>query len=145
MLHSFTDLSRLLDTIVDGVVAGLWGLLVLGFLVAAFGIANTLTMNVLEQTREIALLRVVAMTRWQVRKLILSASGHHRRDRPGHGKHCRREHGLHHQPLHRCRCWDIPWLFRCTGRCWSAVSPPRWRSCCWPPGPPPSARRDSIC
>ena len=48
------------------------GLLVLGFLVAAFGIANTLTMNVLEQTRQIALLRVVAMTRRQVRKLILS-------------------------------------------------------------------------
>jgi putative ABC transport system permease protein len=29
-------------------------------------------MNVLEQTRELALLRVVAMTRWQVRKTILS-------------------------------------------------------------------------
>jgi putative ABC transport system permease protein len=29
-------------------------------------------MNVLEQTRELALLRVVAMTRWQVRKSILA-------------------------------------------------------------------------
>ncbi len=29
-------------------------------------------MNVLEQTRELALLRVVAMTRWQVRKTILA-------------------------------------------------------------------------
>jgi putative ABC transport system permease protein len=72
MLHSFTDLSRMLDTIMKGVVTGLWGLLVLGFIVSAFGIANTLTMNVLEQTREIALLRVVAMTRWQVRKMIVS-------------------------------------------------------------------------
>ena len=72
MLHSFTDLSRMLDNIMKGVVTGLWGLLVLGFIVSAFGIANTLTMNVLEQTREIALLRVVAMTRWQVRKMIIS-------------------------------------------------------------------------
>ena len=44
----------------------------LGFVVAAFGIANTLTMNVLEQTRELALLRVVAMTRRQVRRLVLA-------------------------------------------------------------------------
>ena len=47
----------------------------LGFVVAAFGIANTLTMNVLEQTRELALLRVVAMTRRQVRKMVLSQAG----------------------------------------------------------------------
>ena len=56
----------------NGVVGGLWGLLVLGSSSAAFGIANTLTMNVLEQTRELALLRVVAMTRCQVRKTILA-------------------------------------------------------------------------
>ncbi len=31
-----------------------------------------MTMNVLEQTRELALLRVVAMTRHQVRKMVLS-------------------------------------------------------------------------
>ena len=53
-------------------IAGLWGLLVLGLIVGAFAVANTLTMNVLEQTRELALLRVVAMTRWQVRKTILA-------------------------------------------------------------------------
>ena len=100
MLHSFTDLSRLLDTIVDGVVAGLWGLLVLGFLVAAFGIANTLTMNVLEQTREIALLRVVAMTRWQVRKLILSQAVIIGAIGLATGSLRRGEHGLRHQPLH---------------------------------------------
>ena len=56
----------------DGVVGSLWGLLVLGFIVAGFGIANTLTMNVLEQTRELALLRVVAMTRRQVAKTVLA-------------------------------------------------------------------------
>ena len=63
-------------------IAGLWGLLVLGLVVGAFAIANTLTMNVLEQTRELALLRVVAMTRWQVRKTILAQADHHRLHRP---------------------------------------------------------------
>ena len=72
MLHSFADLSRRLDGMLNGVVGSLWGLLVLGFLVAGFGIANTLTMNVLEQTRELALLRVVAMTRRQVAKTVLA-------------------------------------------------------------------------
>jgi putative ABC transport system permease protein len=72
LLQSFSDLRRRVDTIINGVVASLWVLLALGFIVGAFGIANTLTMNVLEQTRELALLRVVAMRRWQVRKTILA-------------------------------------------------------------------------
>ena len=72
MLQSFADLRKRVDELTKGVIAGLWGLLVLGLIVGAFAIANTLTMNVLEQTRELALLRVVAMTRWQVRKTILA-------------------------------------------------------------------------
>jgi putative ABC transport system permease protein len=72
MLQSFADLRHRVDDLTKGVIAGLWGLLVLGLIVGAFAIANTLTINVLEQTRELALLRVVAMTRWQVRKTILS-------------------------------------------------------------------------
>jgi putative ABC transport system permease protein len=72
MLHSFTELRHMIDGILDGVVGGLWGLMGLGFIVSAFGIANTLSINVLEQTRELALLRVVAMTRRQVRKTILA-------------------------------------------------------------------------
>ncbi len=75
MVHSFAELSRMLDTFMTGVVRCLWGLLVLGFVVAGFGIANTLTMNVLEQTREIALLRVVALTRRQIRTMILAQAG----------------------------------------------------------------------
>lgn len=72
MLHSSVELERILDGIMGGVVGCLWGLLVLGFVVAGFGIANTLTMNVLEQTRELAMLRVVAMTRRQIRKLVFA-------------------------------------------------------------------------
>jgi putative ABC transport system permease protein len=41
-------------------------------LVSAVGVTNTLTINVLEQTREIGLLRIVAMTASQVRKTIFS-------------------------------------------------------------------------
>jgi putative ABC transport system permease protein len=72
MLQSFAQLRQRVDQLTKGVIAGLWGLLVLGLIVGAFAIANTLTMNVLEQTRELALLRVVAMTRYQVRKTILA-------------------------------------------------------------------------
>ncbi len=72
LLQSFADLRRRLDNLTNGVVAGLWGIMALGLVVAGFAVANTLTMNVLEQTREIAMLRVVAMTRRQVRKTILS-------------------------------------------------------------------------
>jgi putative ABC transport system permease protein len=71
LLHSFAEMIRLLDLVMGGVVGGLWGVLLLGFVVAALGVANTLTMNMLEQTRELAMLRVVAMTRWQVRKVVL--------------------------------------------------------------------------
>ncbi len=75
MLHSFADLGRMLDRMMGGVIGGLWAILALGFVVAAFGIANTLTMSVLEQTRELALLRVVAMTRRQIRRLVLAQAG----------------------------------------------------------------------
>jgi len=57
---------------IAGVVACLWGLVVLALVVAAFGVTNTLMMTVLEQTREFGLLRVIAMNRWQLRKTILA-------------------------------------------------------------------------
>ena len=72
MMQSWADMRRMVDSKVNGIIGGLWVLLALGFIVAGFGIANTLTMNVLEQTRELGLLRIVAMTRAQVRKMILS-------------------------------------------------------------------------
>ena len=72
LLHSFADLRRRLENLMNSVIAGLWGIIALGLVVAGFAVANTLTMNVLEQTREIAMLRVVAMTRRQVRKSILA-------------------------------------------------------------------------
>jgi putative ABC transport system permease protein len=71
ILHSYADLVKTIEAMISGIDSSLWGLLVLCFAVAAIGVVNTLTMNVLEQTRELGLLRIVAMTRAQVRKAIL--------------------------------------------------------------------------
>jgi putative ABC transport system permease protein len=72
LLQSFEELSRMIDGMIAGVVAGSWVLLAAGFVIASFGIANTLTMNILEQTRELGLLRAVGMTRRQLYKMIFS-------------------------------------------------------------------------
>jgi putative ABC transport system permease protein len=64
------DILRNVDRIVSGTEWSLWLLIYVGFVVAAFGIVNTLTMNVLEQTRELGLLRIVAMTKRQARRTV---------------------------------------------------------------------------
>jgi putative ABC transport system permease protein len=69
LFQSLADLRDELDRMTAGFVASLWALLVLGFVVADLGLVNTLTMNMLEQTRELGLLRVVGMTRGQLRRL----------------------------------------------------------------------------
>jgi len=72
ILHSFADLRQTIEGMMAGVSGCLWGILALGFIVASFGVVNTLTMNVLEQTRELGLLRIVAMTRGQVRRTVFA-------------------------------------------------------------------------
>jgi putative ABC transport system permease protein len=72
MFQSYADLVSIIKGTRDGVTGGLWAVLGLCFVIAAFGLVNTLAMNILEQTREIGMLRVVAMTRNQVRKMIVS-------------------------------------------------------------------------
>ncbi|WP_254510390.1 ABC transporter permease [Anatilimnocola floriformis] len=72
MLQSNTELSWTIDAMKAGVELGMWGLVYVAFFVAMIGVVNTLTMNVLEQTRELAMLRIVAMTKTQVRKTILT-------------------------------------------------------------------------
>ena len=99
LLQSYADLTTIIESMMSGVVGSLWGLLVLGLIVAAFGVVNTLGMNVLEQTRELGLLRVVAMTRGQVRKAIVAQAamlgllGVAHRSAGGHGD------GLRHEPV----------------------------------------------
>lgn len=63
--------QRSLDTMLAGVVGSLWAMLALGFVVGGFATANTLTVNILEQTRDLGLLRIVGMTTGQVRRLCL--------------------------------------------------------------------------
>ncbi len=72
LLQSYADLVKYIDAMINGVIASLWMLLALGCAIAAMGLVNTLTMNILEQTREIGMLRVVAMTRGQVRRMIFA-------------------------------------------------------------------------
>lgn len=71
LLHSKAELNKRIDTMVAGIDGALWVLIILGFVIAAFGVVNTLTMNVLEQTRELGMLRIVAMTKRQVRATII--------------------------------------------------------------------------
>jgi putative ABC transport system permease protein len=48
---------------------------VLAVLISSLGIVNTLTMNVMERTQEIGMLRAIGMTRGQVIKMVLSEAG----------------------------------------------------------------------
>lgn len=71
ILMSQGDIRHTVDQFVKGTEWSLWLLVLTGFVVGAFGVVNTLTMNVLEQTRELGLLRIVAMTKTQVRRTIV--------------------------------------------------------------------------
>jgi putative ABC transport system permease protein len=72
LLQSNADFLDMIHDMVAGVAALLWVLMALMFLVASLGVVNTLTMNVLEQTRELGVLRALGMKRVQVAKMILS-------------------------------------------------------------------------
>jgi putative ABC transport system permease protein len=71
-LQSNADFLGMIDHMVSGVVGLMWVLMALMFVVASLGVVNTLTMNVLEQTRELGVLRALGMKRAQVARLILS-------------------------------------------------------------------------
>jgi putative ABC transport system permease protein len=68
LLQSNEDLHTFIDHLLSRVVGVLWLLVAVAFAVASLGIVNTLTMNVLEQSRDFAMLRAIGMTRGQLRK-----------------------------------------------------------------------------
>jgi putative ABC transport system permease protein len=73
-VQSFAQLRQQVDALINGIVGALWGLMAVGFVVGGIAVANTLSMSVLEQTRELGLLRTIGLTRSQVRKLIFCQS-----------------------------------------------------------------------
>ena len=72
ILHSKTGFLRTCDAMMAGVLSSAWALMALVFVVASLGVTNFLVMNVLEQTRELGILRAVAMKRRQVGKMVVS-------------------------------------------------------------------------
>ncbi len=73
-VQSFAEIRRQLDVLIAGIVGALWGLLAIGFVIGGLAVANTLSMSVFEQTRELGLLRVIGMTRPQMRRLVFCES-----------------------------------------------------------------------
>ncbi len=71
-LTSVLAMRQMVNQSANAVVASLWALMGIGFVVGGFGIANTLMMSVLEQTRELGLLRIIGMTPTQIGRLILA-------------------------------------------------------------------------
>ena len=98
LLNSYAEVSRHVDQLTAGVVAGLWGLLSLGLIVGAFAVANTLTMNVLGANARAG---PAARDRHDPPAgppHNLRAGGHHRADRHDARHQRRHDRGLHHQP-----------------------------------------------
>ena len=71
IFQSLSDLRELVRGMIRGLTNRLWMILVLALVIAGFAIVNTLTMNVIEQTRHLGVLRVVGMSRLQVFRMFL--------------------------------------------------------------------------
>jgi putative ABC transport system permease protein len=71
-LQTNEELRAMVNGVVGQVEGFLYMLIALLFVVASLGVVNTLTMNVLEQTRELGVLRAVGLRRRQARKMVLA-------------------------------------------------------------------------
>ena len=64
------ELRQQAETGVNALLGLIFGLLGLAVVIALFGITNTLSLSVIERTRELGLLRAVGMSRSQVRRMV---------------------------------------------------------------------------
>jgi putative ABC transport system permease protein len=74
IFQSLSDLRNLVRRMISGLTSRLWIILCLALIIACFAIVNTLTMSVIQQTRQLGLLRVVGMTQRQVVGMFLIQS-----------------------------------------------------------------------
>ncbi len=72
VVNTDADYKASLASRVDQVLAIFGTLLGLAVLIALFGISNTLTLSVIERTRESALMRALGLTRNQLRRMLLT-------------------------------------------------------------------------
>jgi putative ABC transport system permease protein len=70
-VNSIADLSSELDKEVNGIVSLFAALLATAVIIAVFGIANTMSLSVVERTRESATARALGLTRGQLRATLL--------------------------------------------------------------------------
>lgn len=71
-LTTFADYKSALDSQVNTILEVVAGLLALAIIIALTGISSTLTLSVIERTRESALLRALGLTRGQLRRMLLA-------------------------------------------------------------------------
>jgi putative ABC transport system permease protein len=73
-IDSRAEFQNMQEGTADQFLAGLVALLVLSEIIAVLGIINTLLLSVYERTRELGLLRIVGMSRAQVRRMVRGES-----------------------------------------------------------------------
>jgi putative ABC transport system permease protein len=71
-VYSVEDYKKTLSSALDQILALFSGLLGLAVLIALIGIANTLSLSVIERTRESALLRALGLTKPQLRRMLMA-------------------------------------------------------------------------
>ncbi|MFI9009805.1 ABC transporter permease [Actinosynnema sp. NPDC053489] len=74
VVDSAAETKEQLNQQLNQVLGFIWALIGLAVVIALFGIANTLTLSVLERTRESALLRALGLTRGQLRLMLVVES-----------------------------------------------------------------------
>ena len=70
-VNSVADYKNQLNSSLDQILAMFTAMLGLAILIALIGIANTLSLSVLERTRESALLRALGLTKQQLRRMLM--------------------------------------------------------------------------